>query len=88
MCPYEIFLDATRKVGYGVTANIAASHDRVTGRGSSGFDSPYPSLLFESLFLLLKRFGQDSSATVFPRNEGHHMEAWRARWRRSGKDHS
>jgi len=27
-------------VGYGVTANITASHESV--RGSSGFDSPYP----------------------------------------------
>ena len=27
-------------IGYGVTANIAASHPQ--DRGSSGFDSPYP----------------------------------------------
>ena len=30
-----------KQVGYGVTANIAASH---TDRGSSGFDSPYPNI--------------------------------------------
>ena len=30
-------------LGYGVTANIAASH---TVRGSSGFDSPYPNFFF------------------------------------------
>ena len=34
-------------VGYGVTANIAASHEEL--RGSSGFDSPYPNDLFFSI---------------------------------------
>ena len=45
-----------KQVGYGVTVNIAASHvtevgecftassTSVEGRGSSGFDSPYPKL--------------------------------------------
>ncbi|KAI6149505.1 hypothetical protein BKA82DRAFT_874171 [Pisolithus tinctorius] len=32
-------------IGYGVTANIAASHIW-SKRGSSGFDSPYPSSAF------------------------------------------
>ena len=46
--------------GYGVTVNIAASHvtkvgvcftassTSVEGRGSSGFDSPYPNSFFQS----------------------------------------
>ena len=45
-----------KQVGYGVTVNIAASHvtevgecftassTSVEGRGSSGFDSPYPKI--------------------------------------------
>ena len=32
-------------LGYGVTANITASH-AIAVRGSSGFDSPYPNAFF------------------------------------------
>ena len=47
-----------KQLGYGVTANIAASHiarlsqrheisqSGCDGRGSSGFDSPYPNIFF------------------------------------------
>jgi hypothetical protein len=39
-------------VGYGVTANIAASHKlhlhKSVDRGSSGFDSPYPNFFVNS----------------------------------------
>ena len=35
--------DSFWAIGYGVTANIAASHS--IDRGSSGFDSPYPNAL-------------------------------------------
>ena len=38
-----------RKIGYGVMANITASQFLPIDRGSSGFDSPYPSLFFCSL---------------------------------------
>ena len=39
---YSMLKGSAGRVGYGVTANIAASHVTLV-RGSSGFDSPYPS---------------------------------------------
>ena len=41
-----VIMNGIINVGYGVTANIAASH---ADRGSSGFDSPYPN--FSSNFV-------------------------------------
>jgi hypothetical protein len=43
--PIFISLAPSKYIGYGVTANIAASHNS-SDRGSSGFDSPYPSFFF------------------------------------------
>jgi hypothetical protein len=60
----KVVLEARKlSLGYGVTANIAASHryriseiqpaghftSSVSGRGSSGFDSPYPNTFFQVL---------------------------------------
>jgi hypothetical protein len=47
-------------IGYGVTANIAASHTlAVTVRGSSGFDSPYPNFFFFSNKSSILLIGQE-----------------------------
>ena len=55
-----------KSIGYGVTANIAASQ---TDRGSSGFDSPYPNVYFFIDFDILDTqslfFSSPTNATYF-----------------------
>ena len=46
---------AIQIIGYGVKANIAASHSSMKGnlRGSSGFDSPYPKKMWFLIVVFL-----------------------------------
>jgi hypothetical protein len=56
MC-LNLAIPCNPEIGYGVTANIAASHSHgCLVRGSSGFDSPYP-----NIFLIKKLSKQKPS---------------------------